>query len=131
MTTATTSAPSEFFGKIRTIVASPRFARIFSVVLFFASWQLIVPLLPTHLIPLPSKVLGFMWDEVRGITLGRTTVWEAFGISLGRLGIGFTMAFFIGLLGRMPRLERDSTFLEAGRESIRHNGNLHQSYIVG
>lgn len=97
MTAATTSLPSAGFARIRKIVATPRFARILSVVAFFVTWQLVVPLLPTHLIPLPSKVLSFMWDEVRGITLARTTVWEAFGISLGRLGVGFAMAFTIGV----------------------------------
>lgn len=97
MTSTAVATPITVLGRVRRIVTTPRFARIASVVLFFAAWQFVVPFLPTRLIPLPSKVLRFMWDEVRGDTLGRTTVWEAFGISLSRLGIGFALAFLIGV----------------------------------
>ena len=97
VTSTALPAPPTFLARVRTFVATPRFARILSLVLFFAAWQFVVPLLPTRLIPLPAKVLGFMWDEVLGNTLGRTTVWEAFGISLARLGIGFGLAFVIGV----------------------------------
>jgi NitT/TauT family transport system permease protein len=79
------------------ILRQRRTARILSLVLFLVGWQLIVPLLPTALVPMPSRVLGFMWDELRGDTLGRTTVWEAFAISLRRLFTGFAIAFAIGL----------------------------------
>jgi NitT/TauT family transport system permease protein len=57
----------------------------------------VTPLLPTALIPLPSEVLGFMWDEIRGQTLARTNVWQAFAISLRRLAGGFAIAFVIGV----------------------------------
>lgn len=72
-------------------------ARVLSVLLFVVAWQAIMPLLPTDLIPAPAEVLGFMWDEVRGQTLARTNVWQAFAISLGRLGTGFTIAFAVGV----------------------------------
>jgi ABC-type nitrate/sulfonate/bicarbonate transport system permease component len=72
-------------------------ARVLSVLLFVVAWQAIMPLLPTDLIPAPAEVLGFMWDEVRGQTLARTNVWQAFAISLGRLGTGFGIAFAVGV----------------------------------
>jgi NitT/TauT family transport system permease protein len=78
-------------------VRKPWFARILSPVLFLLVWQFVTPLLPTELIPMPSRVLEFMWEEIRGITVARTNVWQAFGISLRRLGLGFLIAFAIGL----------------------------------
>lgn len=86
-------------------------ARILSVLLFLVAWQVITPLLPTTLIPMPAEVFGFMWDELRGDTVGRTTVWQAFGISLRRLGLGFLIAFAVGLpigviTGVSPWIER-------------------------
>jgi len=81
----------------RRILRQRRSARVLSVVLFLLGWQLLLPVLPTALIPAPAEVFGFMWDEIRGDTLGRTTVWEAFAISLRRLFAGFTIAFLIGL----------------------------------
>ena len=97
MATTVSTAPTGFYGRIRRFMATPRFARIFSIILFFLAWQFLVPFLPTELIPSPAKVLGFMWDELLGNTLGRTTVWEAFGISLARLGIGFLLALAVGV----------------------------------
>lgn len=72
-------------------------ARVLSVLLFVATWQAVTPRLPTDLIPLPADVLGFMWDEVRGETLARTTVWQAFAISLQRLVLGVAIAVAIGV----------------------------------
>jgi ABC-type nitrate/sulfonate/bicarbonate transport system permease component len=82
-------------------------ARILSVLLFLLAWQVITPYLPTSLIPMPAEVFSFMWDEIRGITVGRTTVWQAFGISLRRLGLGYLIAFAIGLpLGVLTGLSK-------------------------
>jgi NitT/TauT family transport system permease protein len=78
-------------------VRQPRIARLLSPLLFLLTWQLITPLLPTDLIPMPARVLGFMWDEIRGDTVARTNIWQALGISLRRLGLGFLIAFAIGL----------------------------------
>jgi NitT/TauT family transport system permease protein len=74
-----------------------RTARVLSVACFLLAWQIITPRLPTALIPMPAEVLGFMWDEIRGETVARTTVWEAFFISLRRLGTGFVIAYAIGV----------------------------------
>lgn len=67
------------------------------VLALFVFWQVSVPLLPTELIPYPYEVASFMWDEVRGDTLAPHTVYEAFGITFGRLGIGFAIAVAIGV----------------------------------
>ena len=64
---------------------------------FILAWQLIVPLLPTLLIPLPGKVLNFMWDEIRGQTLAPQTIYQAFGVSLLRLFVGLCVAICIGV----------------------------------
>ncbi len=97
MTAVAQRAPVTVWDRARRFVATQRFARIASIIIFFAAWEFLVPLLPTRLIPTPARVIEFMWNEVRGETLGRTTVWEAFGISLGRLGTGFVLAFLIGV----------------------------------
>ena len=89
--------PGDATERIMRVLRSPRFARFASVLAFFLVWQLLIPLLPTELIPTPAEVLRFMWDEIRGITVARTTVWQAFWISLRRLGIGFALAFAIGV----------------------------------
>lgn len=78
-------------------LATPGAARLASVFIFFAAWQFAVPYLPTELIPSPARVLEFMWNELRGDTVARTTVWEAFGISLRRLGAGFIIALGVGV----------------------------------
>ena len=107
MTSIAQATPRTTPPRIRRAVATPRFARVASVLLFFLVWLLVVPMLPTQLIPSPGKVFGYMWDEVLGNTLARTTVWEAFGISLGRLGIGLAIAFMIGVpLGLLMGISR-------------------------
>lgn len=79
------------------VLTRPRYAPALSLVVFLLAWQLILPFLPTMLVPTPAEVAGFMWDELRGDTLGRTTVYEAFYISLRRLLTGFVIAFAIGV----------------------------------
>lgn len=71
--------------------------RIMFVVAFLLVWQAITPFLPTRLVPAPLEVFGFMWDELRADTLSRTTIYEAFWISLQRLLIGFLAALVVGI----------------------------------
>jgi ABC-type nitrate/sulfonate/bicarbonate transport system permease component len=97
MTVATPTLTRGRRSGISSFLASRRAARILSVLVFLVAWQVIVPLLETQLIPEPARVFGFMWDEIRGETLGRTTVWEAFGISLRRLLTAFFAAFVVGV----------------------------------
>ena len=109
MTSGAESAGGTTLPRVRRFLATPRFARIASVLTFFLIWQFLVPLLPTRLIPTPARVVGFMWSEVLGDTLARTTVWEAFGISLGRLGTGLLVAFLIGVpLGLLMGVSRSA-----------------------
>lgn len=75
----------------------PRAARILSLVVFLGGWQLVVPLLPTVLIPTPAEVAEFMWDEIRGDTLAPQNLYKVFSISLQRLGVGFLLALVVGV----------------------------------
>ena len=92
-TRSTTLPPGR---RIAKALGSQRGAQITAFVVILGGWQLIVPLLETRLIPMPIEVASFMWDELRGETLGRTTVYEAFWISLRRLLLGLAIAFAIG-----------------------------------
>lgn len=89
--------PHAVWTQLWTLTRRPWFAQSLSALLFLLAWQVITPLLPTALVPMPAEVFGFMWDEIRGDTVGRTTVWQAFAISLWRLWLGFVMAFVIGV----------------------------------
>jgi len=89
--------PHAVWTQLSTLTRRPWFAQSLSTLLFLLAWQVITPLLPTALVPMPAEVFGFMWDELRGDTVGRTTVWQAFAISLWRLWVGFVMAFVIGV----------------------------------
>jgi NitT/TauT family transport system permease protein len=88
---------------------APWVARLLSLVLFVVGWYVIVPLLPTVLLPSPTRVAQFMWDELRGDTLAPQTVYQAFAISLQRLGLGFLFALVVGVpLGLLVGLRRDA-----------------------
>jgi ABC-type nitrate/sulfonate/bicarbonate transport system permease component len=89
---------------------STKTARLISLVAFLAGWQLLIPLLPTVLIPTPYEVGEFMWAELRGDTLAPETVYQAFATSLRRLVTGFGIALLIGipiglLMGLFKRVE--------------------------
>lgn len=103
----TVAAPLPAVSRLRGFVGTPRFARFASLAAVLGFWQLVVPFLPTELIPSPARVAQFMWDEVRGVTVARATVWEAFGISLRRLVLGFLLAFGVGVpIGLMMGVSR-------------------------
>jgi ABC-type nitrate/sulfonate/bicarbonate transport system permease component len=85
-------------------------ARIVSIVSFLVGWQVLIPLLPTALIPTPIEVGEFMWAELRADTLAPETVYQAFATSLRRLVTGFGIALLIGiplglLMGLFKRVE--------------------------
>lgn len=82
--------------RIMNLMGSRRVAGMTAAATFLVVWQVVTPLLETKLVPMPAEVATFMWNEVRGETLARTTVWEAFGISLRRLLTGLGIAFAIG-----------------------------------
>ena len=89
---------------------STKTARAISFVSFLVGWQLLVPLLPTALIPTPFEVGEFMWAELRADTLAPETVYQAFATSLRRLVTGFGIALLMGipiglLMGLFKRVE--------------------------
>jgi ABC-type nitrate/sulfonate/bicarbonate transport system permease component len=88
----------------RTFV-TPRAARITAPLLFVVAWQLIAPMIPSAILPMPAEVAQAMWDQLRDGTL-----LEAFSVSLLRLAIGFTLALVVGsivglAMGLSPRVE--------------------------
>jgi NitT/TauT family transport system permease protein len=93
--------------RVHDLLRHPRAARVLSWVGFVASWQLVVPLLPTELVPTPSEVAVFMWNELRMETVAPHTVYESFSLSFQRLGVGLFLAFAIGVpLGLLMGLRR-------------------------
>ena len=120
-TRATTPAatPSASRPPLRTRLAraltTPRAARITFPFVFVLLWALIVPLLPSRILPTPLEVAEEMWQ-----ILIDGTVLEAFSISLLRLLLGFMLALVIGgvlglAMGVSPRI----------------NAMLHDFVVVG
>ncbi len=72
-------------------------------------WIVVTPFLPTERIPMPWKVLIFMWDELRLDTFAPHSVYFNFAISFARLGIGTITAMVIGaVVGVASGLSRDA-----------------------
>jgi len=102
-------------GGARRILLSPRAARVTAPLLFLIAWQLIVPLLPSRIIPMPAGVFDEMVQLVR-----EGTLFTSFGVSFLRLGVGFLLALGVGgALG-----------LAAGM-SARVEAMLHDFVVVG
>jgi ABC-type nitrate/sulfonate/bicarbonate transport system permease component len=101
----TARAPFFSTARLRRVLLSPRAARITAPIAFLIAWQVIVPLLPTRILPLPLEVLDAMVEQAReGLLFG------AFSVSLSRLAVGLLAALGIGLIigvamGMSPRLE--------------------------
>jgi ABC-type nitrate/sulfonate/bicarbonate transport system permease component len=99
----TTYAPTAAAGRSRPLdlVVRALRSRLAAQLAFIAAallaWQYVVPVLPTELVPYPSEVFSFMWDELRGDTLAPDTVYGAFWITLRRLLTGFALAVAIGV----------------------------------
>jgi NitT/TauT family transport system permease protein len=69
------------------------------------AWQLIAPLIPSRILPMPSEVAEEMWT-----LLTDGVIVEAFSISLIRLAVGFAFALVVGsvlgiAMGVFPRVE--------------------------
>lgn len=100
------SRPGTGFAAVtkRTLL-SPRAARITAPLLFLVAWQLIVPRLPSRIIPMPADVFEEMVQMVRD-----GSVFSSFGVSFLRLGVGFALAVGVGgvvglAAGMSPRFE--------------------------
>jgi len=90
---------------VRRTLLTKRAARITAPLLFLLAWQLIVPLIPSRILPMPIEVVEEMWELLRD-----GTVVEQFSVSLFRLAIGFAVALVVGgviglAMGMSPRLE--------------------------
>lgn len=102
---ATAPAPGFSAARLRRALVSTRAARLTAPLAFLVLWQLIVPLLPSRIIPMPAEVAEAMWEQaVEG------TLWDAFSISLFRLAAGLAAALVVGLIigvamGMSPRLD--------------------------
>jgi ABC-type nitrate/sulfonate/bicarbonate transport system permease component len=101
----TARAPILSAGALRRVLSSPRAARITAPVAFLIAWQLIVPLLPTRILPMPLEVFDAMLEQAREGMLAR-----AFSVSLARLTFGLLIALGVGLvigvgMGMSPRLD--------------------------
>jgi len=83
-------------GKLPAVLRTRRAARLLSLLLFLATWQVVVPLLPTTLVPTLADTASFMWDEVRGETLAPMNLYQTFSISIQRLFVGFGVALAVG-----------------------------------
>jgi NitT/TauT family transport system permease protein len=102
--TAGTAGPSGVT-RVRHALTTPRAARITAPILFLLAWQMIVPSLPSRIIPVPFGVVEEMIDMARD-----GSVFGNFGISLTRLLIGFLLALAVGgvvglAMGVSPRIE--------------------------
>lgn len=91
--------------RLRRTLLTRRAARLTAPLLFLVAWQLITPLIPSRILPMPIDVAREMWT-----LLADGTVVEAFSVSLLRLAIGFALALaagsVIGLaMGMSPRIE--------------------------
>jgi ABC-type nitrate/sulfonate/bicarbonate transport system permease component len=73
------------------------FPRVLAIVLFLGTWQLLVPRLPTVLIPTPVAIVQFMVAELRGDTVARASVYESFAITFARLAVGLLATFVFGI----------------------------------
>jgi ABC-type nitrate/sulfonate/bicarbonate transport system permease component len=65
---------------------------------WFGALEIVSSIWPfaVDVLPRPTEVANFMWNELRGETLTRLNLYETFAISLKRLGIGMALAMVIG-----------------------------------
>ena len=87
----TTRAPARPLDRLRHVLLSPRAARITAPVLFLVAWQLIAPLIPSRILPMPADVFEAMVEQAQDGSLV-----DAFSVSLTRLLIGFSLALVVG-----------------------------------
>jgi len=93
MTTVELTRPAERsrFARIGRVLLTPRAARITAPLLFLLVWQLVAPLIPSRILPMPSEVAEAMWEQLRDGTMV-----DAFSISILRLAAGFAIALVVG-----------------------------------
>lgn len=87
----TIRAPAGPLDRARRALLTPRAARITAPLLFLVAWQVIAPMIPSRILPMPAEVLEAMVDMARDGTLV-----ENFSVSLARLAVGFLLALAVG-----------------------------------
>lgn len=102
---ATVSAPAaRTTSRIVRGLLTPRAARITAPLVFLAAWQVIAPLIPSRILPMPAEVFEAMREQVSDGALA-----GSFSISIGRLALGFAVALVVGCvvglaMGMSPRI---------------------------
>ena len=94
--------PSLLVRAWRSVSRSPLAGRLAFPVVCLVFWLLAIKLVTSiwpfavDVLPTPGQVFGFMWNELTGHTVAPHNMYETFGISLQRLGIGMVIALIIG-----------------------------------
>lgn len=87
-------------GRRATGLMSPSAERVLAPLVVIAVlgllWQLLANVVESDIFPSPIETLLFMWDEVRGITTARDSVYYTFGVTLLRLSVGLLLAVVLG-----------------------------------
>jgi ABC-type nitrate/sulfonate/bicarbonate transport system permease component len=66
------------------------------LLVFAASWQTLSVRIDSSIFPSPLATASFMWDELRGVTTARDSVYYTFGVSLLRLTAGLIVSLVLG-----------------------------------
>ena len=86
------------------VLKSPKFARVLFPFVVMVFWLISNKLIEnswafdSSVLATPREVWSFMWDEVTNNTLAPQNLYETFGISLRRLGIGWLISMGLGTL---------------------------------
>ncbi|MGH3383211.1 MAG: ABC transporter permease [Nocardioidaceae bacterium] len=81
---------------------SPLAGRLTFPLVCLAVWMITIEVVTSiwpfavDVLPQPTEVAGFMWDEITGNTLAPRNMYATFWISLQRLGIGMAIAMVLG-----------------------------------
>ena len=100
--TATLTRRRSKASRLVTAAKSPLSGRITFPLVCLLVWLLALEVVQSiwpfavDVLPKPMQVFEFMWDEVTGDTLAPYNLYETFGISLKRLGIGMAIAMAVG-----------------------------------
>jgi ABC-type nitrate/sulfonate/bicarbonate transport system permease component len=88
--------------RLSAVVRSPITARLLFPVAVLIFWLVSIDVIESmwpfavDVLPRPSEVRDFVWDELRGDTLAPDTVLGTFATSLRRLGMGWLIAMGLG-----------------------------------
>ena len=119
--TATLTRRRSKASRLVTAAKSPLSGRITFPLVCLLVWLLALEVVQSiwpfavDVLPKPMQVFEFMWDEVTGDTLAPYNLYETFGISLKRLGIGMAIAMAVGTVILLVALLDDLVLELLGR----------------